>query len=64
MAAAVGLRDDFTSAALRQLAQSRREGVQVRRLLADAIPTFKKWSRLVDQPWRIMPIGLRQWAHG
>ena len=22
------------------------------------------WNRLVDQPWRIMPIGLRQWAHG
>ncbi len=22
------------------------------------------WKRLIDQPWRIMPIGLRQWAHG
>ena len=22
------------------------------------------WNRLVDQPWRIMSIGLRQWAHG
>ena len=22
------------------------------------------WNRLVDQPWRIMPIGLREWAHG
>ncbi|NDV87401.1 IS630 family transposase [Aurantimonas aggregata] len=22
------------------------------------------WSRLMDQPWRIMSIGLRQWAHG
>ena len=22
------------------------------------------WKRLVDQPWRIMSIGLRQWAHG
>ena len=21
------------------------------------------WSRLVDQPWRIMSIGLRDWAH-
>ena len=21
------------------------------------------WSKLVDQPWRIMTIGLRQWAH-
>ncbi len=21
------------------------------------------WNRLVDQPWRIMSIGLRQWAH-
>jgi hypothetical protein len=22
------------------------------------------WNRLVDQPWTIMSIGLRQWAHG
>ena len=22
------------------------------------------WNRLVDQPWRIMSIGLRRWAHG
>jgi transposase len=22
------------------------------------------WNKLVDQPWRIMSIGLRQWAHG
>ena len=22
------------------------------------------WNRLADQPWRIMSIGLRQWAHG
>ena len=22
------------------------------------------WNRLVDQPWRIMSIGLRYWAHG
>ncbi|MEO6716638.1 MAG: ABC transporter transmembrane domain-containing protein [Novosphingobium sp.] len=22
------------------------------------------WNRLVDQPWRIMTLGLRQWAHG
>ena len=22
------------------------------------------WNRLIDQPWRIMSIGLRQWAHG
>jgi hypothetical protein len=22
------------------------------------------WGKLVDQPWRIMSIGLRQWAHG
>jgi hypothetical protein len=22
------------------------------------------WNCLVDQPWRIMSIGLRQWAHG
>jgi transposase len=21
------------------------------------------WNRLIDQPWRIMSIGLRQWAH-
>lgn len=22
------------------------------------------WNTLVDQPWRIMSLGLRQWAHG
>ena len=22
------------------------------------------WNKLVDQPWRIMSIGLRSWAHG
>jgi hypothetical protein len=22
------------------------------------------WNKLVDQPWQIMSIGLRQWAHG
>ena len=22
------------------------------------------WNKLVDQPWRIMSIGLRHWAHG
>ena len=21
------------------------------------------WNKLIDQPWRIMTIGLRQWAH-
>ena len=37
MAAAVGLRADFTAAALRRLAQSRRDAGQVRRLLALAV---------------------------
>lgn len=22
------------------------------------------WNSLIEQPWRIMSIGLRQWAHG
>ncbi|MEO0035936.1 MAG: hypothetical protein RLZZ501_1959, partial [Pseudomonadota bacterium] len=22
------------------------------------------WNKLVDQPWTIMSIGLREWAHG
>ena len=22
------------------------------------------WNKLIDQPWLIMSIGLRQWAHG
>jgi transposase len=22
------------------------------------------WNKLIDQPWRIMSIGLRNWAHG
>lgn len=24
----------------------------------------RAWNRLVEQPWRIMTLGLRQWAHG
>ena len=24
----------------------------------------RHWKRLIDQPWRIMSIGLREWAHG
>lgn len=37
MAAAVGLRANFTAAGLRRLAQSRRDAGQVRRLLALAV---------------------------
>ena len=22
------------------------------------------WNRLIEQPWRIMSVGLRDWAHG
>jgi DDE superfamily endonuclease len=22
------------------------------------------WNKLIDQPWRIISIGLREWAHG
>lgn len=22
------------------------------------------WNKLIDQPWRIMSIGLREWTHG
>ena len=22
------------------------------------------WNKLIDQPWRIMSIGIREWAHG
>jgi hypothetical protein len=29
--------------------------------ITDAMPA---WNRLIEQPWRIMSIGLRQWAHG
>jgi hypothetical protein len=25
---------------------------------------YAAWNKLVDRPWRIMSIGLRQWAHG
>ena len=24
----------------------------------------KAWNKLIEQPWRIMSIGLREWAHG
>ena len=27
-------------------------------------PCCTAWNKLVDQPWRIMSIGLRQWAYG
>ncbi len=22
------------------------------------------WNKLVEEPWRIMSLGLREWAHG
>ena len=22
------------------------------------------WNKLIDQPWKIMSIGMREWAHG
>ena len=62
MAAAVGLRDDFTAAALRRLAQSRREGGQVRRLLALAV-IYDGGSR--SEAARIGGVGLqtvRDWV--
>jgi len=24
----------------------------------------RAWNKLVDQPWKIMSIGMRDWAHG
>lgn len=24
----------------------------------------ESWNKLIDQPWRIMSLGLRDWAHG
>jgi hypothetical protein len=32
---------------------------------ADLVDHFcAAWNKFIDQPWRIMSIGLRQWAHG
>lgn len=62
MAAAVGLRDDFTASALRRLAQSRREAGQVRRLLALAV-IYDGGSR--SEAARIGGVGLqtvRDWV--
>ena len=25
---------------------------------------YEAWNKLIDQPWKIMPIGRRKWAHG
>ena len=30
----------------------------------DVAHCCEAWNKLVDQPWRIMSIGLRNWAHG
>ena len=30
----------------------------------DVLDHCGAWNNLVDQPWRIMSIGLRNWAHG
>ena len=62
MAAAVGLRDGFTAAVLRRLAQSRRDGGQVRRLLALAV-IYDGGSR--SEAARIGGVGLqtvRDWV--
>ena len=62
MAAAVGLRDDFTAAALRRLAQTRREAGQVRWLLALAV-IYDGGSR--SEAARIGGVGLqtvRDWV--
>lgn len=34
-----------------------------RTLMFGPAAACRPWQRLVDQPWRIMSIGLREWAH-
>ncbi len=24
----------------------------------------ESWNKLIDRPWKIIPIGMRDWAHG
>jgi len=63
MAAAVGLRDDFTAAALRRLAQSRREGGQVRRLLALALVLEGRSRTEAAEQSGMQRQTLRDWVH-
>jgi hypothetical protein len=30
----------------------------------DIVDCCDAWNKLVDQPWLIMSIGMREWAHG
>ena len=66
MSIPIPLRGDFNAAQLRGLAKKTKDGPQARRLLAlGAIyEGATRTEAAKDQPWRIMSIGLRQWAHG
>ena len=74
----VPLRTDFDANALRAMARQTKDGPQARRLLALAAiyegatrteaariggVNCDAWNRLIDQPWLIMSIGLRDWAN-
>jgi len=37
---------------------------QISVILTPLMIPKEAWNKLVDQPWRIMSIGLRAWAHG
>jgi hypothetical protein len=63
------LREDFDGAALRRLSRMTRSANRARRLLFTSYDNVvdhccEAWDKLVDQPWRIMTIGRRNWAHG
>ena len=59
MAAPVRLRSDFDAVQLRTL--SNRIFASYENILDHCCAA---WNRLMDQPWRIMSLGLRDWAHG
>jgi len=74
MGSAIALRDDFDGSGLRRLAraaniwQFMRDNWLSNRVFkshGDIVALCcEAWNKLIDQPWKIMSIGQRKWAHG
>ena len=67
MSAPIPLRQDFEASQLHGLARRSKDNWLSNRIFKsydDLVDhCCEAWNKLVDQPWRIMSLGLRQWAH-
>ena len=58
------MQDDDFDDKIETTAAAGNAGANVPAVAKADTPTVPPGHKLVDQPWRIMSIGLRQWAHG